>query len=413
MKKTNKKKNFIWNTIGTTIYAFSSLFLMIIVTRINGTQEAGIFTFSFSLATMLQIIATYAGRTYQVTDRKKEFDDSDYIYHRIITCIIMFLTGTIYALIKGYSVFKIEVIILLLIYRILDALSETIYAIFQRENDLYKVGISLFIRSFLGIICFLIVDYFTSNLIFSIISLVIISLCTLILYDYTNVKKYSIKNKKINFIQIKRLFISGFFVFAFTFLTQYVINSGKYAIDDLLIEEYQTIFGIILMPATVMSLCTQLIMQPFLVDINHNLIKKDYKGYKNLIIKICLIILIFGLIAELCCYILGIPVLNLLYGIELNEYLLPLLIIIAGSIFLALSTVLSNALIAIRKNKIQTLIYAIVSIVTTIISYILVKRFQIQGAAFAYLLTMALLLMLYIIIFVKEYKKLNKNNIKR
>ena len=46
----NTKKNVIWNMIGTTANAFNSLFFMIIVTRINGLKDSGIFTLAFSLA---------------------------------------------------------------------------------------------------------------------------------------------------------------------------------------------------------------------------------------------------------------------------------------------------------------------------------------------------------------------------
>ena len=68
MINENTRKNTIWNIIGTTINAFSSLFFMIIVTRVNGVFDAGIFTFAFSTATMFNIIGVYAGRIYQVTD---------------------------------------------------------------------------------------------------------------------------------------------------------------------------------------------------------------------------------------------------------------------------------------------------------------------------------------------------------
>ena len=38
------KKNFIWNTLGTGLNAFNSLFFMIIATRINGVEKAGVFS---------------------------------------------------------------------------------------------------------------------------------------------------------------------------------------------------------------------------------------------------------------------------------------------------------------------------------------------------------------------------------
>ena len=63
MNNSLDKKNFIWNTIGSTFNSFTSLLFMIVLTRINGTNQSGIFAFCFSLACLLQIIGKYSGRT--------------------------------------------------------------------------------------------------------------------------------------------------------------------------------------------------------------------------------------------------------------------------------------------------------------------------------------------------------------
>ena len=95
------RKNFIWNIIGTTFNAFNSLFFMIIITRVNGLENAGIFTLAFSTACILYIIGIYAGRIYQVTEASKEITDKDYIANRIISCIIMIVIVIFFVIIKA------------------------------------------------------------------------------------------------------------------------------------------------------------------------------------------------------------------------------------------------------------------------------------------------------------------------
>ena len=73
------KKNVIWNTIGVTLNSFNSLFFLIIINRINGIDDGGIFSFAFSLACLLFVIGIYAGRTYQVSDIRDELNDSEYL----------------------------------------------------------------------------------------------------------------------------------------------------------------------------------------------------------------------------------------------------------------------------------------------------------------------------------------------
>ena len=101
--KNNLKKNFIWNSVGSIIYSFTSLFYMIISTRVLGIDKAGIFTFAFSTANILQVLGIYAGRTYQVTETNEKISDSDYYYNRIFSCIFMVIIGFMFCLYKDYT----------------------------------------------------------------------------------------------------------------------------------------------------------------------------------------------------------------------------------------------------------------------------------------------------------------------
>ena len=68
-------KNFIWNSLGTGINSFNSLFFLIIVTRVNDIQTAGIFSIAYATATILYTLAMYSGRLCQVTDIKNKIKD--------------------------------------------------------------------------------------------------------------------------------------------------------------------------------------------------------------------------------------------------------------------------------------------------------------------------------------------------
>lgn len=89
--KVQFRKNFIWNILGTGFNSFNSLFFMIAVTRINGVNDAGIFSLAFATACIGYVIGIYAGRIYQVTEQDKNISDKDYLVNRIITVTIMLL----------------------------------------------------------------------------------------------------------------------------------------------------------------------------------------------------------------------------------------------------------------------------------------------------------------------------------
>lgn len=81
--------------------------------------------------------------------------------------------------------------------------------------------------------------------------------------------------------------------------------------------------------------------------------------------------IIFGLIVEIGAAFLGIPILSIVYAIDLSNYKLDLLLIIFGAILYAIAGILSTALITMRKNNMQLLIYMVDSVIGFIACYIL------------------------------------------
>lgn len=152
------KKNFIWNTLGTGLNAFNSLFFMIIATRINGVEKAGVFSIAFSTACILYAIGLYAGRVYQVTEPDKKITNKDFIASRIITDIIMMVALIVFCIVRRYDTQKFIIFFLLTLYKALEAFSDVIYGVLQKHEKLDIVGKSLFWKSLLSIILFLVVN---------------------------------------------------------------------------------------------------------------------------------------------------------------------------------------------------------------------------------------------------------------
>lgn len=406
-QKSNMRKNFLWNIIGSTLCAFNSLFFMIVVTRINGEDVAGLFTFAFSTACLFYIIGIYSGRTYQVTDNDKLVSDSDYIYSKFITCLIMIISGITFCFFKNYNSSKFMVILGLTIFKSLEAFSEGIYAIIQKNEQLYKVGISLFFKAVIGLFIFIIIDLFTKNILYSVLGVIFINLLIIILYDLKNLKVVGFKLKRFNKLSIKTILIGGFYTFAFTILTQYVINAPRYSIDNFFADKYQTIFGIIIMPSTLIALLAQFVIQPYLTKLKESL-SLSKREFNKVTMKLSLSLFLMGIVCIVVAYFLGIPVLEFVYNIELSDYLLELLMIIFGATLYGITVVLSSSLIIIRNTFSQLIIFLIVTVFDLVFSDILVKKYLIMGASSTYLLTMLLLLILYIIIYViglKRYRR--------
>lgn len=390
----NNTKNFIWNLIGTGINAFNSLFFLILITRINGVEDAGIFTFGFSTACLFFYIGIYSGRIFQVTE-KEDISSLEFIVSKSITCLCMLIVSILFVLFNHYSLLKGGIILLLCIYKMLEAFSDVFYGILQKKELLYKTGISLTIKNIVNLILLFVIDKITNNVILSILSIIIFNLLVLIFYDIKESLKYIDFNKKIKKENIIKILKNGFYPFLASFLSLYIINTPKYAIDNFLKDNVQTIFGIIVMPATVVSLFAQFIVYPFLNNINKFIKNKEIDNLKKLVFKILLIVGIFGILSAIIAYFFGIPVLSFIYGVELRNYKNCLIIILIGAIFTAFVYILSSVLISIRTLKHQVIIYCVIAIISYFISNLFVKKMAVMGASISYFVSVFLLYILF------------------
>jgi O-antigen/teichoic acid export membrane protein len=400
-------KNFIWNNIGLTFNSFNSLFFLIIVRYINGTDIAGVFTYSFSLCCLFYIISNYYNRAYQVADYSNKFNFNTYFSCRIFTSIASILLLFIFSIISEFDYYKILILILLMIFRIVESISDCFYAAIQKKDELYKVGISLTIKALIGLLLFLILDLIFKNVLFSIVSLIIINLIILLTYDLKNYKSINNERLSIDFNDIKLLLIDSFSVFIFSFLSMYIANCQKYILTYFVSNELQTIFGILIMPATMLSLVGNYLIMPFINKLVTYYNTQSYKLFNKMAKKICNVLIFMGIIILICCYFLGIPILNIVYSLNLNNYKIELMIIILSAVMMALSLILSNLLTILGENKKQTIIYLVTSIISTVTSIILIKKYLIIGAAYSYFISYLVNVILYLCLYLRKIHNLD------
>lgn len=401
----NFKKNFIWNMLGMTFNSFNSLFYMIIVTRINGTNDAGIFTLSFSIACLVYYIGIYSGRVYQVTNQIDKISDIEYILQRVVCFVLLLLISLFYSIFNQYSGEKMIIFLLLCLMKGLEAFSDVFYGIMQKHDELYRVGISLFLKSLISIVFFLLLDLVTKNLIMSILCIDIAWILIFLVYDIPKTSAFIGKNEQICLQHIKELFLKGFYIFIVNFLSVYIVNAPKYAADGLLSNSFQAIFGIILMPATLMSLAVQYFIQPYLLKLSNYFIDNEIKKFNSLILKLLVIIILFGFTCLIGAHFFGIPILSLIYGIDLNAYRFDLEIIIIGSVLYPMSIIISSAFTTVNITFLQFVLYIITTSFSFLICPMLISYFNVEGATFAYLFTMLLHFVLFFFTYIILLKK--------
>ena len=96
-KENNQKKDFLWNAVGSLLYALASIVLAFAVIRIVGDNEGGIFGFGFStLGQQMFIVAYFGIRPFHITDRTPEYSFGDYLGTRRLTSLLAVLGSLLF-----------------------------------------------------------------------------------------------------------------------------------------------------------------------------------------------------------------------------------------------------------------------------------------------------------------------------
>ena len=404
---------YFWNIAGSTTNALASMILLILVNRILGVEDGDIFSLAFSIGQVILTVATFQVRVYQATDVMEKFKFHHYFFLRVLSCAATVLVSAIYCMVNNYTGEKLMVVLLICLFRIIDAFSDVFQGMFQQKERLDLAGMSLTFRTLFSIVIFLLVMLRSKDLTISVAAFTLSAFLMVVLFDWGI---FFVMQKKFSEISlqkwwqdlkaIKDLALKCLPLFINAYLIMTIYNEPKLSIDmyttsGVLQSGTQTYYSILFMPAAVINLLF-ILFRPVITKMafafNENNFKKIYKT----IFVVSLILIAFTVVAMLGAYLLGIPILSLLYGTgdSLYPYRAALLIIMLGGGFNAMANLFDNVVTVFRNQKYLLIAYLISFVTVKIIANPLVESQGIMGASYTFLISEVVLFFFILIIFV-------------
>lgn len=394
---------YILNSIAGLLTAFQSVIILMILARSSSLMESGIYTLAYASANLFFTIGTYGMRNYQVSDVKRENSFQSYVITRMVSCFAMLVVSIIYSLVNYlcgyYNAQKAGVVLAICIWKMADAFGDVFYGELQKKEKLDLAAVSIICRTVAGIVGFAIVIIMFENLLYA--SIVGGGISYLVLFVTLKIYKCEFENwrkARCDSKDVLKLFAACTPLLIYTFLSFYLGNVPKYAIDRLMNDEAQAIYGYIAMPVFVVELLNGFILQPVLLKISNDWHIGNINEFIKRINKQIVIIIFMTALSLLMASCFGVPVLSFIYHQNLSIYRNDLLILLAGGGFLAFAGLLVTALTIMRKQRIVSYLYGVSVIIAIFLSNRLVKKYHIMGAAISYLIIIASLgIILYIL----------------
>ncbi|MBQ6717967.1 MAG: hypothetical protein IJN22_03620 [Clostridia bacterium] len=403
-KNTSARKVFLWNAIGSACNAFSTMVILMVINRFYGQFEGGIVTIALALAQQMLTISNFETATFYVTDGKKETGFSVHLSTKTILFIVAVIVSVAISLYK-YDFYKAVIVICFCIYKATDGFATLTTGALQREGRLDLAGISLTFKTITSIVALIVVSLATKNLMLASILMVVVGVLWTLFIDLGMVACFLPIKFDFSIKKITKLIFDCAPLFLTIFLFTYIINQPKYVIDSFLTEESQNAFGIIFLPSAVITMLSLFIYRPMLTTLTNYWSQNERKKFFGLVIKVSLILLGLTAICVVGGAVLGVPILSLIFGVDLNGMEIELGLIIIGGGLYAFSTLLYNVLAIFRKQKLMLVACATVYVFAIVVTKPLTVAFNLNGASLSYALCNLMLSVLLLVCCLVTTKK--------
>ena len=409
--KTNNisRSAYVWNSINAIMSACQCPVILMVITRTNGVYDAGVFSIAFAVASLMLYVGQYGIRRFQASDIEEKYSFNEYHGMRIVTCIIMALACVAYCfyglIFSSYSYEKFMIVLLVCMLKCIQGYADVIHGRMQQKGRLDVATKASATRYALEVITYIVMLILTHDLLAATVACIMVSLAVLMLTSVNAARDYCSFRPSFENSKMKQLMIEGFPLFVSLFLNMYISNAPKYAIDACLTEEIQAIYNLIFMPAFMVGLLANFIFNPILTSYAKVWIEKKYDKFNKLIIKQCIIVAGLTAAGLAVAFTIGIPLLSIIFGVDLSAYKYELCVVMAGGGMLAYSTFFSTIITIMRMQRSLLVCYAVVALAAKLLSTVLVTSYGIMGAAVMYAVLMTVLTLMLLIIMICKIRK--------
>jgi len=416
---TDTKRDFLWNAVGSLIYALASIVLAFAVIRLAGADEGGIFGFGFStLGQQMFIIAYFGIRPFHITDMKKQFSFGDYLGTRDVTSTLAVLASFLFVGVQllsgGYNLHKAVILVLLALYKIIDGYADVYESELQRQGFLYRTGQSLAFRTTLSVVTLLGTLLCTKSLLLAVVAADIMQILGTYFFAVRVLRGCGGSvDRTFHGDKVRELIGSTSLLFLSVFVDFYIFSASKYAIDAQLSDEVSGYFNVLFMPTSFIYLIANFMIRPMLTKLADQYAAMDIRAFRatmSYMVKAVLVLSAVIILGALIFGHLGLTIFEFILGDAAkgrltSEFVTFVTLIIGGALY-ALANVMYYILVTVRRQKHIFAGYVMTAVVAALSAGHMVSTRGMFGGAISYVMLMFILVVLFTVFSVMAVREL-------
>ena len=387
------KKDVIWSVAGNTLFAMHSVLMLAVVSHFCGLNDAGVFSLTYSISQMMYLIGCFDLVNVLVTDSRGEFNRKETLFFRLCTIAFMVLVSAVFAKLQDFTGQKLQTFGVLILYMSVLALAEYCECNLHHNGYLYLASQSLALDIGLCSLTFGLVAYFTGSILLAVGGMCAVIVLWILFYDLPWLKatRTPAPHREFRWSAVRSLLGLCLPLLLMHLTVTYIINSPKLAIDVYLPIEYQSFFGYVMMPASCINLLNIFALRPQLINLAGFYNRKEYRPFTRVVMGLVLWNAAVTVVVLLGGYLLGIPILSLIYGVDLSGMEGVLCVCLVGGCFYSFATLFDAVATSMRCHRWNLIAYIAAFLCGVTIIYPMVERWQLWGAVFSYAFLMLIM----------------------
>lgn len=374
------RRNMLFNTIGSLTYQGCLWITTVLVVILSdGYSASGILSFAMTVGNMFTAVGTYNMRTYQISDTKNEYSQSNYVGFRIVTLAIGAVSMAIYSLFVAPDSLTYIAVLAFLLFKIDESFCDVLYGVDQRGERMDYIGISQFVRGILLAASFSAVLYLSQNIVFAILAMYPACLLITLLFDLPHAERIDIIKPNLSAQQTRHLLKQCLPLVLETLFLGMVVSVVRQYYANAFGNDRLGIYAAVATPAVLVQAAARYLYAPTLVPLSQRWNESPQDSFLPYLKKTLRMMLIAILIFVPVLAFIGPYALELVYGSRVQGYTYLFTNVLICTAAIAIFYFLSDVLIICRDIR-GSLIAAAVSLAVSLALMIpLETLFDMQG----------------------------------
>jgi O-antigen/teichoic acid export membrane protein len=378
--------SFSWTLAGNIVYSGCNWAMITVLAKLGSSAVIGQFALGLAIVAPVFMLTNLQLRGIQVTDSRSEFEFADYFTLRCVATAMGLATVFAIVSVSHYDRATSIIILLVAIGKVVESLSDVVAGLLQKLERLDQIAWSLMMKGLASLSVFAIVFAKFRNLSEAVAAMVAIWILVLVSYEFRLARRaigHGTAWLRFNPGTLRQLGFVSLPLGAVMALGSLYTNIPRYALQHYQGAGLLGIFASLTYLGTASTFLINALGQSASARLSKMFAERQFDGFKSLLRKFILIGVGIGIVGIPAGLLFGRCALSLLYRPEYANYLNVFLMIIATTSVLAVASFLGYGLTAARCFKTQLIVIGSSTVLTALLSFLLIPRLGLMGAAYA------------------------------